>query len=284
MWRAALSLAYGTFETSHVASCPDVAPECARISIPDHEHLARLNLFHGDLSVTYGAHERLTFSARLPYDVKDMEIAYRTLEGEPFDPPYGDIHHRTEILRGLSDAELLASYAPAPGWLIGAGVTIPLGETQPDPIALGRQGLRHEHIQFGNGTVDPRLAIQWSHSLGRVQISAAADARVPLYENRHGFKPPVTVRWSIGPSVPIGTTGLSAQVAGQYQSIGRWNGEVDEGTGFHNGGVFLNASFLVAPALRVTPGLYFEAFSHSLSDESFRQKPTFSVVISRFFQ
>jgi hypothetical protein len=244
----------------------------------------RLDLFHGDLSVGYGLTESVTLSGRLPYDVKDMEVQYRTLDGEPYDPPYGDIHHRTEVLRGIGDADLLASYAPAPGWVIGAGFTVPLGKTEPDPVELGRRGLEHEHIQFGSGTVDPRLAIQWSHSLGRVQISAAADARIPIYENRHGFKPPATVRWSVGPSVPLGTTGLSMQVAGQYQSIGKWNGEVDEGTGFHNGGVFLNASFLLAPALRVSPGIYVEAFSHSLSDESFRQKPTFSVVVTRFFQ
>ncbi|MFN2385086.1 MAG: hypothetical protein ABR576_02160 [Thermoanaerobaculia bacterium] len=283
MWRAALSLAYGTFETSHVASCPDVAPECSEFAIPDHEHRARLGLFHGDLIVSHGVNERLTLSGRLPYDVKDMEIEYRTLEGDSYEPPYGDIHHRTEVLRGLSDAELLATYTLAPGWLIGAGLTIPLGQTEADPIELGRRGLRHQHIQFGSGTVDPRLAIQWSYLLGRVQISAAGDARIPLYENRHGFKAPVTLRWSLGPNVSVGTTGLSVQFAGQYQSIGRWNGEVDEGTGFHHGGVFLNGSFLIAPALRVSPGIYLEAFSESLSEESFRQKPTFSIVVSRFF-
>lgn len=98
------------------------------------------------------------------------------------------------------------------------------------------------------------------------------------------MRAPATVRWSAGPSVPVGTTGLALQWAGQYQSIGKWSGEVDEGTGFHNGGVSLNASFLLAPALRLSPGVYVEAYSHSLSHESFEQKPTFSLVVSRFFQ
>jgi hypothetical protein len=115
-------------------------------------------------------------------------------------------------------------------------------------------------------------------------MMAAADARIPLYESSEGWRAPATVRWSVGPNVAIGTTGISAAWAGQYQSIGKWNGETDEGTGFHNGGVFVNASFFVPKIARVSAGVYFEAYSHSLSDESFEQEPTFSLVISRFFQ
>jgi len=215
--------------------------------------------------------------------VKDLEIAYRTLDGAPYDPPYGDIHHRTQVLRGVSDGEVILSFALAHGWFAGAGVTITFGRTEPDPIELGRRGLKHQHIQFGNGTVDPKLFLQHSRSLGRIQISASADARIPLYENRHGFKAPATARWSVGPSLSIGTTGLAAQLAGQYQSIGKWNGEVDEGTGFHNGGVFLRGSFLLAKGWRLSPGIYREMYSESLSDESFRQGTTYSLVISRFF-
>lgn len=91
------------------------------------------------------------------------------------------------------------------------------------------------------------------------------------------------MRWSVGPSLPIGTTGVAAQLAGQYQSIGKWNGEVDEGTGFHNAGVFLRASFLLAAGVRITPGVCREIYSESISDESFRQGTSYSLVLSRFF-
>ena len=50
-----LGSAYGTSQTSHVASCPDVAPECATTPIPDHRHEASLDLFHTELGVDYGA-------------------------------------------------------------------------------------------------------------------------------------------------------------------------------------------------------------------------------------
>lgn len=214
--------------------------------------------------------------------MKDQRIDYRTLAGDPFDPPYGDIHHRTERLDGFGDGDLGIAFSPARDFLVGAGLTIPLGRTEHDPIELGRRGLRHEHIQFGSGTVDPRLSVQWSRPFGRIQVAASADARVPLYENRHGFKAPATVRWALGPSLALGTTGISAQYAGQYQSIGRWSGEVDEGTGFHNGGVSLRGSVLLAPGWRLTPGVYREVYSKSLSDESFRQGTTWSIVLTRF--
>jgi hypothetical protein len=267
-----------------VATCPDVAPECAVAIIPPHLHRVRLNLFRTDLSVGYGLSPSLLLSARLPYEIKAQHVGYRTLDGQPYDPPYGDIHHRTETLRGVGDGELGIAFPLGRDWIAGAGVTLPFGRTEPDPIELGRRGIEHEHIQFGSGTFDPRLSLQWSRSLGRLRLGASVDARIPLYENEHGFKAPSTARWSIGPSLPIGTTGLAAQLAGQYQSIGKWNGETDEGTGFHNGGVFLRATFLVAKGWRVTPGVYREVYSDSLSEESFRQGTTYSIVLTRFLQ
>ncbi len=216
--------------------------------------------------------------------MKDQRIDYRTLAGDPYDPPYGDIHHRTERLDGFGDGDVGVAFSPARDFLVGLGLAIPLGRTEPDPIELGRRGQKHEHIQFGSGTVDPKFSVQWSRPFGRIRLAASADARLPFYENRHGFQAPVTVRWALGPSVALGSTGFSAQYAGQYQTVGKWSGETDEGTGFHNGGVFLRGSLLIANGWRVSPGLYRELYSRSLSDESFRQGTTYSIVLTRFFQ
>lgn len=242
-----------------------------------------LALFHTELAADYGAAERLTLSLRLPYDNKAQRVRYTTLAGEPYTPPYGDIHHRTETLRGWSDGQLTALFPLGGSVQIGAGLSLPLGHTERNPIVLGREGRKHEHIQFGSGTVNPLLSILWSRPFGRLVVAATADAELPLYENRHGFRAPVTVRYSVGPSLPVGTTGISLQYAGQYQSIGRWAGEADEGTGFHNGGVFLRATFLPWKGFRVSPGIYREVYSKSLSDESFRQGTTYSLTLTRFF-
>jgi hypothetical protein len=281
-----LASAYGRFETSHVASCPDVAPECATIAIPDHLHHVKLALFHTELDADFGAAEKLTLSLHLPYDVKDQHVRYTTLDGQPYVPPYGDIHHRTETLRGIGDAQLTALFPLASTLQVGAGLSIPLGSTVENPIVLGREGKKHEHIQFGTGTVDPLVSVLWTvpvPNAGGLAFALAADGQFPLYENSHGFHAPVSIRWSAGPSVPFGSAGVSLQWAGQYQSIGRWDGEQDEGTGFHNGGVFLRASFLPWPKWRVSPGVYREVYSKSLSDESFRQGTTYSLTVTRFF-
>jgi len=169
------------------------------------------------------------------------------------------------------------------GFQAGAGISIPTGETVPNPIELGREGLTHEHIQFGSGTVDPVVSALWSGSFGWLGAVAAADGQFPLYENSHGFHAPTTVRWAAGPTATVGTTGLSVQYAGQYQSIGRWNGEIDEGTGFVKGGIFFRASFLPWPRFRVAPSVYFELYSKSLSDQAFRQNTTFALTLTRFF-
>ena len=37
--------------------------------------------------------------------------------GAPFTPPYGDIHHRTETLRGVSDPSIGIEWSPLPCWI-----------------------------------------------------------------------------------------------------------------------------------------------------------------------
>jgi hypothetical protein len=242
-----------------------------------------LNLYHSELTAGYGLTDRALLLARLPYDVKDQRVRYTTLDGQPFVPPYGDIHHRTETLRGLSDAELLAIFSLAPGWLAGAGLTLPIGKTEDNPLELGRLGLKHEHIQFGSGTVDPRVLLGWSHAFGRIGVEAMADARLPIYESGKGYKGPITIQYKVGPGMAFGRAFVSLAFAGQYQSIARWNGEKDEGTGFHNGGIFLGVSVDAGKGFRVAPGVYREVFSHSLSGETFHQGTTWSLAISRVF-
>ncbi|HEX8172031.1 MAG TPA: hypothetical protein VF824_15950 [Thermoanaerobaculia bacterium] len=272
-WRVSWSAAYGTFSTSHVAECPDVAPECAQTTIEPHLHRARLALTHYDLGVMYGLREGWQLNATLPYDVKAMHIRYTTLAGEPFMPPYGDIHHRTETLRGIGDASVALEHRIGE-FVAGAGLTLPLGRTEPDPIVLGREGKRHEHLQFGSGTFQPRLALQYAHGA----LFARVEARLSVVENDEGFRAPSTFVWSLGPNVRA----LSLRFEGQHQTIGRWSGEIDEGSGFTNGGIRAAYAFRLG-AFGVQPGVYRELFSRSHGDETFAQGTTWSLAVSRRF-
>jgi hypothetical protein len=277
-----LGFAYGNFFTSHVATCPDVAPvECAAGIIPPHMHHVRLALTHSEMTIDRGLSNHMQLSLRLPYDIKEMRVRYTTLDGAPFVPPYGDIHHRNETLRGISDGSLTLGWSPQSQWLFGFGTTLPLGHTVPDPVALGLLGLKHEHIQFGSGTLQPILAAQWSRT-GAVPLFARVEGRLSLYENSQGYRPPNTFTWTAGPSIHAGRLWLAPSLSGQYQTVGRWNGAIDEGSGFENGGIQLQ---LAAPfgTFMVAPGVYRELWSHGFQQQTFRQGTTWSLNVSRQF-
>lgn len=244
-------------------------------------HHARMSLTRTDLSATYGLRENLQLHVTLPYDVKAMRIQYTTLDDQPYTPPYGDIHHRTETLRGISDAAIGLEWRVRPGWLAGAGVSLPIGHTEENPILLGQQGQTHQHIQFGSGTVQPRLSLQYLRP-GYVALLGRAEVRLSLYENGEGFRAPAVFLWSAGPTMRIRGLDVLARFEGQHQTIGRWNGEIDEGSGFTNGGVRMGVSVPVGE-LQVAPSVYREVFSHGQHGETFQQGTTWSVGVSRKF-
>lgn len=265
-WRVALDLVRGGVDTSHVADEP-----------PPHEHRVGVGLTHAELRADFGLRENVQLAVRLPYDVKGMRVRYFLLDGTPFTPPYGDIHHRTETLRGLSDPSVRLEAARG-GWIFGAGTSLPLGDTVEDPVRLGNEGKTHQHIQFGSGTFQPILSAQFANR----RFVAAAEAKLSLYQNGEGFRAPAELNWSLGPTFRVGRVTLDPRLAGQRQGIGRWNGQIDEGSGFHNGGVRLHLS-VPYRGMTIAPSVYRELWSHGMHDETFRQRATFGLSLMKTF-
>src|SRR6185369_5692443 len=107
----------------------------------------------------------------------------------------------------------------------------------------------------------------WNRPIGEATASALLQATVPVTTSERGYRAPKNFRWSVGPS--FGSIAISA--SGQYQTIGRWHGAVDEGTGFSSGGLRLQYSFPLLGAT-VTPSIYRELYSRGLdatADETF---------------
>ena len=58
----------------------------------------------------------------------------------------------------------------------------------PNPFELGREGLPHEHIQFGTGTVDPLAGIEVRRGIGRFSIGGWMLVKTSLYANGHHYQ------------------------------------------------------------------------------------------------
>ena len=195
-------------------------------------HVQRLLVLETALTAARGVNQHFGAEVVLPLRIVRSRIRYEDLGRQPFTPPIPDYHHRNETLTGPGDPRVFAHYGGAAGpWSYGAraGVSVPLGRTEPNPFELGRLGLPHEHIQFGTGTWTPIFFAGAARSFGRVQVEAAGLARLSLYENSHGYR--------AGNLYNLSVTGSRKLVASWGGSLGlnltreqaeRWSGRLEE--------------------------------------------------------
>ena len=134
-----------------------------------------------------GVGASLTVPVRLVRD----HIRFEDLSRAPYEPPSPDTHHRNETLLHLADpTAALVLARPFGPWVASAttGVSVPLGRTEPNPFELGRQGLPHQHIQFGTGTWNPVASVSLGRPWGRTTLTLAGTGKWVLYENTHGYR------------------------------------------------------------------------------------------------
>jgi hypothetical protein len=175
----------------HEAGCADPA-NCQDLPVQP-PFLHDQDIYPGELRLVaeLGVSEGWGVEVQLPFRVTRTSINYTDLAGGPYQPLDPAVHHRNETIAGFGDPWLLGR------WGISllrtlvtarAGVTIPVARTEQDPFALGTQGRRHQHIQFGNGTVDPLIMLDLSRTFGRVDLSVYGQAQLTVYENSKGFQ------------------------------------------------------------------------------------------------
>ena len=139
-----------------------------------------------------------------------------------------DLHHATATLSGVGDLSLwLRPRLPGNSW--SWGMTLPTGSTEEDPYVLGEQDLAHEHIQYGTGTVVPRL--QYLH-LAEDWI-AMTTLSAPFYANKHGFRaPPELGFYAARRGLVAENWAWSFGLSARLQGYGDWNGTRDINTGY----------------------------------------------------
>jgi hypothetical protein len=219
----------------HLQACPDIGPACDEEPAPTpYRHDVRTVVSELPLEVSYGVLSWLAVEARVPLRLVGVWPQYTTLDGVAL-PSAIDDHHRRETLVGPADPWLsVRAAARARGWIAGArlGVSLPLGRTEPDPYALGRQGLPHQHIQFGSGTVMPVLSGFVQRAWSRVEVAASAFAVLNATDNRHGYRAPTRALLSLRTTFPLvqGRVRPFVAVDLSTEASERWFGRVgDEG-------------------------------------------------------
>jgi hypothetical protein len=177
-------------------------------------------------------HRAFALEAQLTLRLVRALVTFRRLDGTAFEPDYANIHHRDETIFGLADPWLLGrgSWTKDTFTVTGrAGVGLPLGSTEPNPFALGRAGLPHQHVQLGAGVFHPVLAVDASYGVSRFRFGAYAQTLLFLYENGNGYRAGnrymggVTAEHRFGDHVRVG---VGADILNEQPE--RWDGVVQQ--------------------------------------------------------
>ena len=210
----------------HSEECPDIGPICAERDEPPQLHDQDFTIVELRVTGTYAVSDELAVELQVPFRISDTAIQFRRLDGTAFEPDYENIHHRNETLVGPGDPWLLG-VLQGRAWRAKAGLSLPIGNTEENPFALGEMGLPHQHIQFGTGTFNPLLGVELRHRVGNVDLRAHGQGMFVLYENDEGYRAGhrlgggVEGRWRFGERA---SAGLMVDVINEQPE--RWNGEI----------------------------------------------------------
>lgn len=192
------------------------------------------------------------------------------------------LHHRDGTYSGLSDPMLLANFtrhglfAADDHFRVGFGTTLPVGETEVDPLKAGANGEKHLHIQFGTGTFDPVLELDYRAPIGRgFYLGGFISARGPLYENSKTYRAPPEITSGVqGAYVAAPWVTLTANLTLFLQGFAKWDGVRDENSGLVGTSAVLGADFHAGQGLRFGVGVRIPISQDVLGDgDAFDQGP-----------
>lgn len=201
-------------------------------------HELELAFLDVQVSALFGLGERVGLELAVP--VRTTAIAAEFLgRGGVALTGFESIHHRDEVIFGLGDPQVGARVTllggPGEGFGLDGrlGLTVPLGGIEPDPFALGRAGEWHRHNFYGHGTFDPVAGLELSWALGPAQLFGWGTARLPLYENRFGFRGSRTGAAGLGVASSFGLAEwlFLVQPELRHETPALWSGEPAENSG-----------------------------------------------------
>lgn len=221
--------------TSHVEECPDIGPACAGATPPKPYNHNLHNYAYGlTLDAQYGVASWLAISITAPVRFMTTRVRYTDLAGNDYTPNPPDTHHRDETLTGLGDPTLAVVFGRAVdrvGFSVRIGAMLPFGRTlDEDPFVAGREGLPHEHIQFGTGTVRPIAGTAFAYDFGAVGLDAFFQATLSMATSSIGYKTGQRIVGSVRVSSALGTKDarFGVGVEADHETTETWQGVVQE--------------------------------------------------------
>jgi hypothetical protein len=259
----------------HIEGCPDIGPICATQPQQPYQH--DQNIYSDDLVLDgeLGLFKYLGVQAVFTLRQTTDRIRFLDLSGQPYTPPVPDFHHRNETLVGPTDPWLmLHSGFTTERWAFSgrAGVTIPLGSTVPNPFELGREGLRHEHVQFGDGTWDPVLGASVDRRFDSFSISLWTLDRLTFGTNSYGYRSGHRLLAGLSGTTAFGlrrfTFSGGLDVYGETPES--WSGIIEEEGNLGRTDVIidLTASWMFAEGWFLTLGLKVPVYSFVLGEQT----------------
>ena len=207
------------------------AVEADEIEGPERRHQVDLTLIDASLQFAYGLTETFDLTMVLPMRRVATDAEFFDARGTRL-PGFASIHHRDEVIQGLGDLGVgVGVHRENLG--LHVGLSLPTGDVEPDPYALGRLGRRHQHIFFGSGTVNPSLALSGAWHPGGLEVRALAEVSGAVYENPDGYR----AGWSgLAEGAVAASLGLSpfvfvARLGLMHVLPSEWNGTPAENTG-----------------------------------------------------
>jgi len=201
-------------------------------------HLVDLDLAEATARFSLGLTERWALDLAVPWREVRVSADFEDQDGEPL-PDFESIHHRDETLSGLGDVSVVGRYRWKPlniaGWAfdLAAGVSLPTGNTEEDPFALGADGMAHQHIFFGSGTVDPVASVSGYRQSDVAPFVSWLRLIAPFETNSKGYRAGERVSAGVGVSPSFGFEALSflAQLEFFHEEPSRWAGREARNSG-----------------------------------------------------
>jgi hypothetical protein len=228
-------------------------PGVASENQPAHHELD-IGLLEWDLDGQIGLHRRFAFEFLLPIRATIINATFVDSHDAVL-PDFASIHHRDETIAGLGDLVLggrigLVLPENVNRWTLALrlGTSLPTGHIEPDPFELGEHGKWHQHMFFGNGTVDPVFGFDTTVAFDKWSLVGWSLGRTPFYENKYGYRGSTIVVGGFGAQSGFGlerwTFLLQPEI--YFETPALWNGRPARNSGrtslLATAGVFVRPS------------------------------------------